>query len=195
MIRRGDVDIDFANRTLALSVLEHIPASIVQNSKIEKHNTGVYFHAVPTDPVSLQSSVDYKQADEKGWFKIDILNVGVYEQVKSEKHLLDLIDAELDWSLFENSEFTSKLIHLGNYSDLLKQLKPKSLSDIAMVLAMIRPGKKHLIDKCKKFGFKSIEDEIWTDTNNQAYSFKKSHSFGYALLVKVHASLIVEQST
>jgi hypothetical protein len=189
----GDVDIDFADRNKALSVLEYIPASILRNNKLEKHNTGVYFHAVPVDPVTGLASLPYDQAETQGQYKIDLLNVHVYEAVQNENHLKLLMSNKIDWKIFEHSEFTKNLIHLGNHSELVSQLKPRSITDIAMILALIRPGKKYLIDRCKKLGFDAIKDEIWTDSKDAGYAFKKSHAFSYAMLVKVHANLLIEQ--
>lgn len=190
----GDVDIDFPNRNAALNALEHITASLIKNEKLEKHNTGVYFHAVPVDPITRFSSIPYDVAEDKGWFKIDLLNVGVYEEIKDEAHLIHLMDAPLNWQLFEFPEFTSKLIHLSNHADLVAKLKPTSVKDLAMVLALIRPGKRHLINKCVQYGFESIEPDIWTETTDGTYSFKKAHSLSYAMLVKVHANLLIEQT-
>jgi DNA polymerase III alpha subunit len=188
----GDVDIDFADRNAALALLEHTPASILRDRAIVKHNTGVYFHVVPVDPVTNLCSLNYEAAEEQGLYKVDLLNVHVYEQIKSEEHLLNLMNAPIDWSLFEYPEFTSQLIHLGNHSELVATLRPSSVSEIAMILALIRPGKRHLIDHCKKHGFSAIKDDIWSVSDN-GYAFHKSHATSYAVLVKVHANLLVEQ--
>lgn len=193
MTKAGDVDIDFADRTIALSCIDHIPASLIRNGRLEKHNTGVYFHAVPVDPMTNLAGLPYETAEEHDHYKIDLLNVHVYESIKNEEHLLQLKNCKIDWSIFDYPEFTSNLIHLGNHAQLVAQLKPRSILDIAMILAMIRPGKRHLIDRCKKFGFNSIKDEIWTDPKDGSYVFKKSHSISYAVLVKVHANLLIEQ--
>lgn len=190
----GDIDIDFSDRTLALSVLNHTPASILRNTKLEKHNTGVYFHLVPIDPITNLSSINYEDAENLGWFKIDLLNVGIYEKIKDEEHLINLMNSELDWKLFEYHDFTEKLIHLGNYSKLVSELKPKCVEHIAMILALIRPGKKHLMDKCKHHGFESIKDDIWLITDGDGYVFKKAHATSYAILVYVHANLLIEES-
>ena len=115
VINRGDIDIDFSNRTLALAGMPHIPASIIKDGKLSKHNTGVYFHAVPIDPVTGQCSWDYEYAEHNDMYKIDMLNVSVYDAIRDEQHLLDLIEKLLDWKLFENPKFVSKLFHLGNY--------------------------------------------------------------------------------
>lgn len=193
MLKTGDIDIDFADRSKALSVLEYFSASIIKSNNIEKHNTGVYFHAVPIDPLTGFCSWDYKQAEDNGCYKIDILNVHVYEKIQSEDHLNRLIDYDIDWMLFEHKEFVEQLIHLGGHADLVCQLKPKSISDLAIILALIRPGKRHLIDSAIKNGLESIKNSIWTSSED-LYSFKSSHAHSYALLVKVHASLLIEQT-
>lgn len=192
MVDRGDIDIDFADRSKALDGLIHIPASIVRNGKMEKHKTGVYFHAVPMDQLTGLCSLDYEVAEDKGFFKIDLLNVSVYELVRDEAHLLEMMDRELDWNVFQDTSFVSRLFHLGNYGDLCKKLKPRCIEHIAMILAMIRPGKKHLQDACWKNGFDSIREEIWKKSNDDSYYFKHAHGISYAMLVYVHANLLLD---
>jgi DNA polymerase III alpha subunit len=188
----GDIDIDFADRNRALQGMPHTPASIIRDGKITKHNTGVYFHSVPTDPVTGLCSLDYAAAEDRGLFKIDMLNVGVYESVRDEQHLLDLMQRPLDWSIFQDRQFVSKLFHLGNHADLCARCRPQSISDIAMLLALIRPGKRHLAQRCETQGFSSISAEIW-QRDQEGFEFKKSHSFSYAVLVYVHANLLLER--
>ena len=98
MLRRGDIDIDFADRTKALSAMQHVPASIIRDGKINKHNTGVYFHAAPVDPITGLCSIDYESAEQHGLFKIDMLNVGVYEMVRDEAHLVEMMQRPIDWT-------------------------------------------------------------------------------------------------
>jgi DNA polymerase III alpha subunit len=191
---RGDIDLDFADRNNALEGLPHIPASIIKDGKIVKHNTGVYFHAVPIDPVTGYCSLDYEVAEERGMYKLDFLNVSIYTMVDNEQHLLELMERQLDWKVFEDPKFVSNLFHLGNYGELTAILKPKSINDIAMILALIRPGKKHLQDRCIRQGFDSIEKDIWIHGDDQAYGFKKSHSLSYAMLVYIHANLLIEKN-
>ena len=138
--------------------------------------------------------MDYESAEERGFFKFDLLNVHVYEQVKDEAHLQRLMDTEPPWELFLHDEFVSQLIHLGRHGELVRDLKPTCIEHVAMILALIRPGKRHLIDRCRRYGFDSISGEIWTPTAD-AYYFKHSHAVSYAMLVFVHANLLVEQLT
>ena len=194
MLNRGDIDIDFSSRDAALSGLRHVPASIIRDGKLARHNTGVYFHDVPRDPITGLCSLDYNAAEDRGFFKIDMLNVGVYEHVRDESHLKDLMERPLDWAVFGDPSFVAKLFHLGNYGDLCARLRPNSIEHIAMILALIRPGKKHLQGVCESQGFDSIRDEIWIKTDEDTYSFKKAHAISYAVLVYVHANILLEQS-
>ena len=190
-----DRDNDVANKDQALAGVDHIPASLHnRNNRLDKHNTGVYFHNVPQDPVSGLCAVPYKQAEQLGFFKIDILNVHVYEKVRDEAHLVELMNADFNWDLLEHPEFVGMLIHLHNQAELVSKLKPRSIPELAMTLAVIRPGKTHLINKCIDKGFASISDEIWQQTDDK-FAFKKSHSYGYAMLVKVHAQLLLDELT
>ena len=77
---------------------------------------------------------------------------------------------------------------------MLFRSKPHSIADIAMLLALIRPGKRHLQKQCETQGFASISAEIWQREQGDAYEFKKSHAHGYAMLVYVHANLLLEKS-
>ena len=50
-MKRGDIDIDFADRDIILKKLKHHGASIISDKEHKKHNTGVYFQDIPTDPL------------------------------------------------------------------------------------------------------------------------------------------------
>ena len=85
-----DIDIDFADRTQALEVFRHVPAKLKQR----KHNTGVYFHRVPSNPFSGVCTVEHTDADQMGFFKLDLLNLSIYKDVKNDEHLQQLDQAE-----------------------------------------------------------------------------------------------------
>jgi len=183
-----DIDIDFADRTRALDVLKHVDARIDAS---KKHNTGVYCTSIPYNPIDGIATLDYKTAEERGYFKIDFLNVSVYEGVKDKEHLTQLLATEPLWDLLEEKDFCDKIFHVNGYHKLIAELKPRSIEELAMFLALLRPGKKHLIPVCKEKGFQEIANEIWTKT--EEYSFKKSHSIGYAHAIVVQMNLICEQ--
>ena len=185
-----DIDIDFFDRKQILDIIKHIPARLEDG---KKHNTGVYCHEIPHDPINNTASLDYKTAEARGYFKIDFLNVSAYAGIKNESHLVQLLNTEPLWDLLHEKEVCDQLFHVNGYHNLLNELKPTSIVELAMVLAMIRPGKKHLIPVCKEKGFQSISNEIWTKTEDGSYTFKKSHAHSYAALIIVQLNLICEQ--
>ena len=138
----GDIDIDFGNRDNALKLLHHIPAGIVRDGKLIKHNSGIYVTDIPVDPFTGIASIDYKVAEDRGYMKLDLLNVSLYTQIKNEQHLIELMNQEPEWDKLYDPEFCSKLIHVGNHYDLLIKC-PEAVNSIprmAMFLALIRPG-------------------------------------------------------
>lgn len=185
-----DIDIDLADRQLLLNVVPHTPAMIKDGPKKRKHNTGVYFHEVPVDPFNGWCTVDYKEAEDIGYFKMDILNVSLYKDIKSPAHLDELANKEPMWELLEQPEIVSTLFHLSNHADITCSMKPKSLEELAMLLAIIRPGKKHLQGK----PWNEIAKEVWIKPEDDTYYFKKSHSLGYALAIIVQLNLLCEQA-
>lgn len=185
---KSDIDIDMGNRDKILQHILHIPAAMRQVTPIKKHPTGIHITEVPYDPVNEMCSLDYKEAEDRGYFKLDILNVNVYNQVRDELHLIDLM-REPNWNRLKDREFVEKLIHVKNQFDTMLQMPEpiNTVSRLAMFLAIIRPGKKHLIGKT----YKEINNSVW-DKINTGYSFKKSHAVAYANLVVVHMNLLEE---
>lgn len=188
MKKLTDIDIDFADRDTALRVLRHTPASILQNQELKRHNVGVYLHSVPVDPVTKLCSIDYKRAEELGFFKVDFLNVHVYKGVRNRAHLDELLEREPLWEMLDDPEIVEGLFQLHGYFSVVEQMKPRSVEELAMVIAMIRPAKAHLIGK----SWDEIRPEIWTKVDNDKYGFKKSHSISYALAIVVQMNLLVE---
>ena len=73
-----------ANRDDFLKLVNVIPASIEKDGKFTKHNTGVYFQNIPKFPLEGYSTIDHKQAEQDGWFKLDVLNNHVYKEIENE---------------------------------------------------------------------------------------------------------------
>jgi len=181
-----DIDIDFADRDVVLSLLQHRNARL-ENGK--KHNTGVYVTEIPHNPVDLLSTIDYKSAEDRGYFKLDFLNVSIYKDVRNEAHLQELMLKEPQWELLEHDDFTDLLFHVNGHGEILRMLKPSSVEQLAAVLAIIRPAKRHLANE----SWETILKEVWTKPEDGEYYFKKAHSLSYAFAVIVHMNLLVEQ--
>ena len=184
-----DIDIDFADRNNVLDKIKHVPAAIVdKDGTFKKHNTGVYCTAIPNNPLTGTASIDYKTAEDRGYFKIDFLNVSLYQQIKNEEQLTRLVNTEPLWDLLEQQEFSDMLFHVNGHHSVLKQMKPKNIPQLAAVLAMIRPAKRHLIGK----SWDEVMSDVWVKPEGEEYYFKKAHAVAYAHVIVVQMNLICE---
>ena len=183
-----DIDIDFADRDLALSSLMSVPASMESRNEIVRHPTGVYFQNIPTDPFSSYASLNYEEAAERGYFKIDFLNNSIYEGVRDEDHLLELM-AEPDWEMFEDETVVSMLAHIHSSLGIVRAIRPRSVDDLAVILALQRPGKRHLLGRPRA----EIDAEIWKP-NQDGFVFKRAHAIAYAVSIVVQFNLLMEQT-
>jgi hypothetical protein len=184
-----DVDIDLANRDLVLQHIKHIPASMRKVTPVRKHASGVHICSIPYDPVNDIAAISYEEAEKRGYFKLDLLNMYVYEKVRDEKHLLDLM-REPDWQILTKRDLVEKLVHLNGQYDIMKRMPEPidSIPRLAMFLAVIRPGKRHLIGET----WKKVNETVW-DRGTDGYTFRKSHAIAYAHLVAIHMNLLTEE--
>jgi DNA polymerase III alpha subunit len=98
------------------------------------------------------------------------------------------METEPLWDLLQDDSFTSLLFHINGYGDLLRKQKPTSILELAVCLALIRPGKRHLQDMTKK----DIMEQIWEKPTTGEYHFKKSHAVAYATAIVVQMNQICE---
>jgi len=183
MVMSADIDIDFADRETALRLIQHVPA---RQSNGRKHNSGIYVTAIPADPVNQCAAIDYEEAEQRGYFKLDFLNMSVYQLVKDPAHYEAMLTAAPPWErLWTDHAWTSQLVHVGNYTDLLRVMKPDSIPRMAAFISIIRPGKAHLQTR----PWTEVFASVWDGDDSQGYTFKKSHSISYAALVALHMNL------
>ena len=184
-----DVDIDLANRDLILQHIKYIPAAMRKVTPMRKHASGVHPCNIPYDPINDMAAISYEEAEKRGYFKLDLLNVYVYEKVKDEEHLIKLME-EPDWSMLTKKELVEKLVHLNGQYDMIRRMPEpvNSIPRLAMMLALIRPGKRHLIGR----PWHEVNKTIW-DKGADGYKFKKSHALAYSHLVVVHMNLLKEE--
>lgn len=187
----SDIDLDFGDRSKVLALINHHPAGIIRDGALTRHNTGVYVTDIPIDPVTGTAAIDFKDAEDRGYMKLDLLNVSLYTHIKSPEHLDELLAKEPDWAKLYDPDFCSKLMHIGNhYETLIKMPEAvNSIPRLAMFLAIIRPAKRHLIGK----PWKEVAKTIWDKPTDGSYAFKRSHSVSYSHLIVVHMNLLLEQ--
>ena len=186
---KSDIDIDFANREQILKLVQHIPARQIVQGQAKRHNSGVYVTNIPYDPVNQCAAIDYETAEQRGYFKIDFLNMGVYQLINDPAHYTEMLITTPPWNrLWQDSEWSAQLVHVGNYTELLKSMRPDSIPRMAAFISIIRPGKAHLQNKTWEIIFESV----WDGDDSRGYTFKRSHSISYAALVALHMNLLTQ---
>ena len=183
----ADIDLDFANRDDMLKLIQHIPARQIVNGKVRKHNSGVYLTDIPADPVNGCAAIDYETAERRGYFKIDFLNMSVYQLIRDPAHYQEMLAATPPWTrLWEDAAWASQLVHVGNYTALLASMRPDSIPRMAAFISIIRPGKAHLQDR----PWTEVFESVWDGDESKGFTFKKAHAISYSVLVTLHMNLI-----
>jgi len=183
----ADIDIDLADRQLVLDLIQAVPARMETAGTVRRHNSGVYVVDIPRDPVNGCAALDYHEAEQRGYFKIDLLNVGVYQLVRDQAHYQRMLDREPPWQkLWEDASWAQGIIHIGNYTDLLDKMRPDSVARMAAFISVIRPGKAHL----QGSPWDQVFGSVWDGDDSRGFVFKKAHAVGYAKLVALHMNLL-----
>ena len=183
-----DLDVDVKDRDEILSNFKYIPATKVTNIGLVPHGVGVYFCDIPKDELTGLATIDYKNAEEDfGYVKVDLLHNTVYDKFQSRTELLDVMKRPIAWERLKKQDFVQTLPHIGSYFTLLCEMpKIDSIEKLAKFIAIIRPGKSHLIQKVKDTNdWSSVDDEIWIKPNDGKYYYKKSHAISYATMISI----------
>ena len=183
----ADIDLDFANREDVLKLIQHTPARQIVQGQIRRHNSGVYVTDIPQDPEHGSAAIDYESAEQRGYFKIDLLNMSVYQLIRDPAHYEAMLSAAPLWSrLWTDRPWASQLVHVGNYVDLMVTMQPDSIPRMAAFISIIRPGKAHL----QRRPWDEVFASVWDGDESRGYTFKKSHAVSYAALVALHMNLL-----
>jgi len=183
----ADIDIDLGDRDQIIKLIQCVSARQEKDGKIKQHNSGVYVTDIPRDPMLDCAAIDYETAEQRGYFKIDFLNMSVYKLIQNPEHYQQMLDREPPWQrLWQDPAWASQLVHVGNYTGLLAAMRPDSIPRMAAFISIIRPGKAHLQNQ----PWDQVFASVWDGDDSRGYVFKKSHSVSYAALVALHMNLI-----
>ena len=183
----ADIDLDLADRDQLLKLIHATPARQLHQGQVRRHNSGIYVTDIPYDPINDCAAIDYVSAENRGYFKIDLLNMSVYQLIKSPTHYEQMLQQQPPWEcLWTDDDFARQVVHVGGSIPLLKTMRPDSIPRMAAFIAIIRPGKAHLQNKSWEEVFKTV----WDGDDSKGFVFKKSHSISYAALVALHMNLL-----
>jgi DNA polymerase III alpha subunit len=162
-------------------------ASLIENLQLKKHLVGYYFQNIPVDKQTNLSAIPYDIAPSFGYLKIDILNLSLLSYFESNEDIDEVLKMSIDWNLLKDEKIVNKLFHIKNHFDVVNKCSPKSIEDLADILALIRPNKKGLIDKYIQ-NKKEIR-KILYDKHHES-DLRKSHALAYAMNIVLQMNLI-----
>jgi len=187
LVMSADIDIDLANRDQLLKLIPTTSARQLHQGQVRRHNSGVYVTDIPYDPINQCAAIDYETAEQRGYFKIDLLNMTVYQLIKDPEHYQLMLDQEPNWDrLHTDGAWAKQLVHVGNYVDLLQTMRPDSIPRMAAFISIIRPGKAHLQNR----PWAEVFETVWDGDDSKGFVFKHAHAIGYAALVALHMNLL-----
>ena len=94
----------------------------------------------------------------------------------------------VDVEQHQNDQNQPLLFHLNGHFDIVNTHNPKSIEQLAMLLAIIRPAKRQLLGR----SWPEIEKTVWQMPMDDSYYFKKSHAIGYAHVIVLQLNLLRE---
>ncbi len=183
-----DIDIDVQSSFDPKIFGDYVRASVYANGKLTPHPCGIYFQSVPVDPITGLAAAPHKVAEELGCFKMDFLHLTVYDHFSSREEITELLKHEPDWNLLKIPSVAKKLFQLGNHGELLREVEPRSVIELADVIALIRPQKAYL----KKYYLENRAKTrvmLYAKEPGSGYSFKKAHAIAYALVIVLQLHL------
>lgn len=189
-MKNFDLDIDTPTNTDPSKIFKgSVKASRIEDELLRPHPCGFYFQDIKTDVLTSLSAIPYKEAEKLDYFKVDFLHLSIYDHFSSKEEINELLKIEPDWNLLLIPSTVKSLFQLGNHYDILSQVKPKTVLELADVLALIRPSKRFLLKYYLENPIK-FRTELYKQSENDAYSFKKAHAVSYALVVCLQLHLI-----
>lgn len=185
-----DIDIDLRSDFKLERVFKNAtPASTFEkeSKELKRHVVGAYFQNIPKDHLTGLAAIPYEEAEELGYLKIDFLNLSLLSHFESKEEVLYFARKEPKWDRLMDREFTERLFHISKHYDVVAQVKPRSILELADILALIRPGKMILLDKYLR-NKKATRNELYT--KRQVSDLRKSHAIAYAVNIVINMNLI-----
>jgi hypothetical protein len=186
-----DVDIDFRTDFNPLDVFPNgVLASRVSGGELVKHQVGVYLQGMAVDPLTGLAAIPYEEAERLGFIKIDMLHLSLLDNFNDKGEIRALLRRAPDWRLLEDKTVVGRLFQLHRHYDVVARVKPRSVIELADTIALIRPGKRWLLESYLK-DRKAIRDgALYKKTEDGSNYFKRSHAVAYALNVVLQLHLI-----
>lgn len=193
MTTQYDIDIDVAPNVTKENYGKRIGIYNEEQLKFVPHPSGYVINETSLeDAFTGLFPVPFQDIDETQAMKVDLLTNTSYGLFSSKEEVLYYRNKihKFDFSLLQKRDFVEQLPHISNHFYVLVDIQPQSPMQLADVLALIRPGKVHLIDQYKASPEKTRQ-MLYTRPHKGMY-FKKSHATAYAVMILTVACRLSE---
>lgn len=179
-----DIDIDTPSSFDPKEVFTDVVyASVINNGRFRKHPAGVYFQQVPTEPTQDVCCLPYDLAPHFDLFKVDFLHLSLLDVFDSKDQIRELMKKPPKWEMLEDEDVVAELFQLKNHFDVLQLIQPRSIQELADCVALIRPGRRYLLDQYKSDPVQSRAELYKLPLPKGC--FKKAHAIAYAFNISL----------
>ena len=186
----ADVDIDIPIRTPIHTLFPSvISASRVANGQLVKHPCGYYFETIPVDKLTNLAAIPYTEAENLDYTKIDFLHLSLLGGFKNKAEFRAMCRKEPNWDLLKEKKIVEQLFQVKNHWILLQRVHPKSIIELADVIALIRPEKRHLLDQYVA-NKAVIRPLLYRGAGDDKSAFRYGHSLSYSVTIVAQLNLI-----
>lgn len=184
-----DIDLDLRSDTPISKIFPAWRQAMqIVNGRAMKHPCGIHPQAIPVDPITKLAAIPHRDAATIGYFKIDMLHNTVYNYFESKEQVEALLEVDPPWDLLKSATVVKQLFQISKHFDLIRQLKPRSIQDLADAIALIRPGKRNLVEKY--ISNKDVVRKFLYDKSEGEYAFKRGHAIAYAQVIVLQLHLV-----
>lgn len=187
-----DIDIDVADVDVGYVFPSAIKASRVDNNtkQLIAHNVGWHFQDVPIDTYTELCAIPYNKVDDVGLTKIDLLHLSILDDAVgfSREQLLLLANTAPDWNMLLVEDVVITLFQISNRFDVVSQIAPKSVMELADCISIIRPSRLHLLSAY--LADRNQTRPLLYQPPYQPGTFKKGHAIAYAKTIVMQLNMI-----
>lgn len=187
-----DIDIDIPETCDREKIFpKAVRASMVKDGKLITHPCGMFMQNMPRDPVTGLSAIPYSEAADLGFTKIDLLHLTILNRFPDKEYINRLLKKEPKWSLLTDPDIVPQLFQLGNHYDVLFLVRPKNILELADCIALIRPGKRELLDDyINAVDRTGVRKRLYSITAKDKYAYKKGHAIAYAMVIVLQLHIL-----
>jgi hypothetical protein len=185
-----DIDIDLPVGTDIRRLFPSaVPASRVDKDELVKHPCGHYFEDIAIDHLTGLAAIPHKEATAVGYMKIDFLHLSLLNAFKSKTEFRKACRKEPNWKLLKDRDIVSQLFQIKNHYDTIQKVSPQSVQELADIVALIRPDKRHLLSDYIR-NKQKVRPMLYRSQEDDKSAFRKGHAVAYAVTIVAQLNLL-----